>query len=59
MPFPRFWDGDVEIRFTQDGEDSYLLHSFVLALHSSWFKAGLNEKWNQGKTDIKFDVSGN
>lgn len=47
MTFPQFADGDVEIRFTQS-EESYVLHSYVLALHSSWFKASLSERWNQG-----------
>lgn len=48
MPFPRFEDGDVEIKFTEKSE-SYVLHSYVLALHSPWFKASLSEKWIPGK----------
>lgn len=44
--FPRFSDGDVEIFFTADDPcDKYVLHSWALALHSSWFKASLSERW--------------
>lgn len=49
MPFPRFEDGDVEIRFTQQNEEPYFLHSYVLALHSPWFKASLSERWSPGE----------
>jgi len=49
MPFPQFEDGDVEIRFTDPNDEPYYLHSFVLGLHSSWFKASLSERWSNGK----------
>lgn len=42
--FPQFSDGNVEIYFTSD--EKYVLHSFVLALHSAWFKVSLSERWN-------------
>lgn len=48
MPFPNFNDGDVEIRFTEQDEP-WVLHSYVLALHSSWFKASLSPRWNKGE----------
>lgn len=51
MPFPRFDNGDVEIRFTEE-DDPYVLHSYVLGLHSPWFKASLSERWNQGKLPL-------
>lgn len=47
MPFPRFEDGDVEIRFNSVDEP-YILHSWVLALHSPWFKASLSDRWRSG-----------
>ena len=43
--FPCFSDGNVEIHFNQS-DDKYVLHSHVLALHSSWFSASLSERWN-------------
>ena len=43
--FLRFSDGDVEIHFSKTDE-KFVLHSHVLALHSSWFKASLSERWN-------------
>jgi hypothetical protein len=43
---PRFKDGDVEIRLSNSGYDTFVLHSFVLALHSPWFKASLSDRWN-------------
>lgn len=51
--FPQFSDGNVEIHFSNDDE-KFVLHSYVLALHSSWFKASLSERWNggEGKLDI-------
>lgn len=53
MPFPRFADGDVEVRFTKnDGVDqTYVLHSHVLKLHSPWFEASLSDRWNKSQTD--------
>ncbi|KAK3722172.1 hypothetical protein LTR37_002605 [Vermiconidia calcicola] len=40
--FPEFSDGNVEIHFSSAGEN------YVLALHSSWFKASLSERWSGG-----------
>lgn len=57
MPFPRFADGDVEIRFTHKNEEAYVLHSYVLALHSDWFKASLSERWNQGRLTIDWNIT--
>ena len=45
--FPRFNDGNVEIYFSET-DDKYVLHSHVLALHSTFFKASLSERWNAG-----------
>lgn len=41
----QFADGNVEIYFSEI-DDKYVLHSHVLALHSSWFKACLSDRWN-------------
>lgn len=43
--FPQYSDGDVEIHLTGDKNDTLVLHSYVLALHSSWFKAALSDQW--------------
>ncbi|KAI9759156.1 MAG: hypothetical protein M4579_002529 [Chaenotheca gracillima] len=43
--FPRYGDGDVEIRVSQKTEDAYILHSHVLRLHIPFFKASLSERW--------------
>lgn len=45
--FPEFNDGNVEIRFSND-DTNFILHSHVLALHSTWFKASLSEQWSTG-----------
>ncbi|KAI9710756.1 MAG: hypothetical protein M1820_002589 [Bogoriella megaspora] len=50
MPFPKFDDGDVEIQLSLNESHCYKLHSFVLALHSPFFKASLSEKWNRGNS---------
>lgn len=45
--FPKSGDEDVEIHLTSDDHhDTLALHSYVLALHSRWFKASLSERWN-------------
>ncbi|KAF2806891.1 uncharacterized protein BDZ99DRAFT_537832 [Mytilinidion resinicola] len=43
--FPSFDDGDVEIKLSETPKDVYILHSFVLALHSPFFKTSLSERW--------------
>ncbi len=43
--FPRFHDGDVEIRFSALADDVYSLHSFILSLYSPFFKASLSQRW--------------
>lgn len=49
--FPKSGDNDVEIRLTSDHQDgTFLLHSYVLALHSKWFKASVSERWNGTKS---------
>lgn len=48
--FPKSGDENVEICLTSDKEDKILLHSYVLALHSKWFKASLSERWNASNT---------
>ncbi len=59
--FPRFNDGDVQIRLSDANEDVLILHSFVLGLHSPFFKASLSERWAggtgllMGSTNIKFN----
>ncbi|KAF2481138.1 hypothetical protein BDY17DRAFT_325855 [Neohortaea acidophila] len=44
--FPQFSDGDVEISLGGRHDAKLVLHSYVLALHSSWFKASLSDRWN-------------
>ncbi|KAK4540778.1 hypothetical protein LTR36_008855 [Oleoguttula mirabilis] len=46
--FPRCSDGDVKIHLSSDPKDTFVLHSFQLSLHSSWFKASMSERWNGG-----------
>lgn len=48
--FPQFSDGNVEINFSGT-DDKFVLHSWALALHSSWFKAALSERWNTGNNE--------
>ena len=55
--FPRFNDGDVEIHLSSTDE-KYVLHSYVLALHSPWFKASLSERWNNGGTQSTSIIGG-
>ncbi|KAL8991961.1 MAG: hypothetical protein Q9169_007494 [Polycauliona sp. 2 TL-2023] len=50
--FPIMEGGDVEIWLTRKPEDRLLLHSFVLSLHSGWFKASLDERWANGVVDL-------
>ncbi|KAF2498870.1 hypothetical protein BU16DRAFT_536847 [Lophium mytilinum] len=51
--FPRFDDGDVELRLSRLPSHVYVLHSVVLALHSPFFKASLSERWaNNGDTAV-------
>ncbi|KAI9777228.1 MAG: hypothetical protein M1835_005279 [Candelina submexicana] len=49
--FPHYDDGDVQIRLSGDDKDVYILHSFILGLHSSFFKASLSERWT-GNTEV-------
>ncbi|KAI9702050.1 MAG: hypothetical protein M1836_001394 [Candelina mexicana] len=49
--FPHFDDGDVQIRLSRDDKDVYILQSFILGLHSSFFKASLSERWT-GNTEV-------
>ena len=49
--FPKFSDGNVEIHFSAT-DDTFILHSWVLSLHSSWFKASLSERWNTGDATL-------
>ncbi|TKA66949.1 hypothetical protein B0A49_04666 [Cryomyces minteri] len=44
--FPQFSDGDVNIRLSSSDKDVFKVHSFVLALHSSFFKASLSDRWS-------------
>ena len=44
--FPIFGDGDVEICLSRKPEDRFVLHSVVLGLHSSFFKASISERWS-------------
>ncbi|KAL8991960.1 MAG: hypothetical protein Q9169_007493 [Polycauliona sp. 2 TL-2023] len=44
--FPLFDDGDVELCLTHNPEDRLVLHSSMLSLHSSFFKASLSERWS-------------
>ncbi|KAK4506641.1 hypothetical protein PRZ48_000373 [Zasmidium cellare] len=46
--FPQAGDENVEVYLTSDTSEKILLHSYVLALHSKWFKASLSERWNGG-----------
>ncbi|KAF2173013.1 hypothetical protein M409DRAFT_16963 [Zasmidium cellare ATCC 36951] len=49
--FPISGDEDVEILLTSDDQDdTFQLHSYVLALHSRWFKASISERWNGTKS---------
>ena len=51
--FPVFRDGDVEICLSRKPEDRFVLHSVVLGLHSSFFKASISDRWsgrNEGTT---------
>ncbi|KAI9722602.1 MAG: hypothetical protein M1812_001533 [Candelaria pacifica] len=47
--FPRFRDGDVQIRLSNEDENVLVLHSFVLGLHSTFFKASLSERWTNSE----------
>ncbi|KAL9627254.1 MAG: hypothetical protein Q9204_006700, partial [Flavoplaca sp. TL-2023a] len=49
--FPEFDDGDVEIRLTRQPQHRFVLHSFILGLHSSFFKASLNQRWSGGEAE--------
>lgn len=47
-------DGDVEIHLSRKPEDRFVVHSVVLSLHSSFFKASLSSRWasgNRGSAD--------
>ena len=44
--FPVFQDGDVEICLSRKPEDRFVLHSFVLGLHSPFFKVSISERWS-------------
>ncbi|KAL8948699.1 MAG: hypothetical protein Q9222_005147 [Ikaeria aurantiellina] len=47
--FPIFRDGDVELSLSRHPEDRLVLHSVILALHSPFFKAGLEQRWSQSE----------
>ena len=47
-PLPGHEDGDVEICLSRKPEDRFVVHSVVLALHSSYFKASLSGRWAGG-----------
>ena len=49
--FPVFQDGDVEICLSRKSEDRLVLHSVVLGLHSSFFKASISERWSARSND--------
>lgn len=49
--FPVFQDGDVEVCLSRKPEDRFVLHSFVLGLHSPFFKASISERWSRGDDD--------
>lgn len=44
--FPLLEYGDVEIILSRNPSDHVVLHSVVLSLHSSFFKASLSKKWS-------------
>ena len=44
-PLPGHKDGDVEIRLSRKPEDCFVVHSVVLGLHSSFFKASFSSRW--------------
>lgn len=44
--FPKFDDGDVEIRLSTSAQHTYRVHSLVLGLHSPFFKASLSQRWS-------------
>jgi len=47
--FPNFTNGDVLIRLCEgDDKYTYHLHSTVLTLHCSYFKASLSGLWTEG-----------
>ncbi|KAL8791032.1 MAG: hypothetical protein Q9213_000239 [Squamulea squamosa] len=48
--------GNVEIRLTRKPEDRLLLHSVVLGLHSTWFKASLSDRWAKGTPSNQSDI---
>ena len=41
----------MEIRLTRQPQHRFVLHSFILGLHSSFFKASLNQRWSGGETE--------
>lgn len=43
--FPAFSDGNVHIRLSQNDDVGFIVHSSILALHSSWFESSLSERW--------------
>ncbi|KAK5132769.1 hypothetical protein LTR08_008654 [Meristemomyces frigidus] len=51
--FPQWSDGDVTIQLSSSPFDKYIVHSYVLSLHSPWFKASLSERWNGGDASSK------
>ncbi|KAL8768696.1 MAG: hypothetical protein Q9209_005114 [Squamulea sp. 1 TL-2023] len=53
--FPVFDDGDVKIQLTRQPQHRFVVHSFVLGLHSTFFKASLDQRWSGGnaKSDEK------
>ena len=53
--FPVFQDGDVEICLSRKPEDRFVLHSVVLGLHSSFFKASISERWSARNDETTSD----
>ncbi len=45
---PGHEDGDVEICLSRKPEDRFVVHSVVLSLYSSFFKASLSSRWASG-----------
>ncbi len=46
----------MEILLTRKPEHRLLLHSAVLGLHSTWFKASLSERWAKDMPSSQIDV---
>lgn len=61
---PGHEDGDVEIYLSRKPEDCFVVHSVVLGLHSSFFKASMSSRWassshgsaDEGKIKWKYQL---